>query len=155
LLHTPEEYRALYTFGRKWIKQAKTSVSKWYRTVIYNFILIMTNTGMRPAEAKNLRWRDVAPGKDREGREFARISVRGYHAHARTDGGKHNRKHSERQACARTSATARANVGHSRMRLPPLYSGRAAGDTAHARWWCAPRGRCGRGVALHSAHGKR
>lgn len=74
---TPEEYRALYTYGRKWIKQAKTKVSKWYRTVIYNFILIMTNTGMRPAEAKNLRWRDVALGKDREGREFARISVRG------------------------------------------------------------------------------
>lgn len=43
----------------------------------YNFILVMTNTGMRPSEAKNLRWRDVATQTDRQGRRFVRIDVRG------------------------------------------------------------------------------
>jgi len=36
----------------------------------YNFILVMTNTGMRPSEAKNLRWRDIATQTDRQGRKF-------------------------------------------------------------------------------------
>jgi integrase len=43
----------------------------------YNFILIMCNTGMRPSEAKNLRWRDIMPAKDRDGREIVVLFVRG------------------------------------------------------------------------------
>jgi integrase len=43
----------------------------------YNFILIMTNTGMRPSEARNLRWRDVGTQTDRQGRQFVRLDVRG------------------------------------------------------------------------------
>lgn len=74
---TPEEYRKLHSFARAWIKKARTDYNVWHRTVAYNFILIMTNTGMRPSEAKNLRWRDVGRGKDRQGREFVRLSVRG------------------------------------------------------------------------------
>ena len=57
---TPEEYRKLHTFARGWIKKARRQANIWYRTVAYNFVLIMCNTGMRPPEAKNLRWRDVA-----------------------------------------------------------------------------------------------
>jgi integrase len=74
---TPEEYRHLHTYARKWVKQAPTARSKWYRTVAYNFVLIMCNTGMRPPEAKNLRWRDVAIRKDDQGRTLvilARVS---------------------------------------------------------------------------------
>lgn len=37
----------------------------------------MCNTGMRPSEAKNLRWRDVSIRKDREGRDVAELSVTG------------------------------------------------------------------------------
>ncbi len=37
----------------------------------------MCNTGMRPSEAKNLRWRDVSIRKDREGRDVAVLSVTG------------------------------------------------------------------------------
>jgi integrase len=74
---TLEEYRALHTSGRSWIKKATTSASAWYRTVTYNFILIMCNTGMRPSEAKNLRWRDLRPAKDREGREIVVLYVHG------------------------------------------------------------------------------
>lgn len=74
---TLEEYRKLHTRGRSWIKKAIRPSSTWYRTVAYCFTLIMCNTGMRPSEARNLRWRDVATGKDRDGRELVVLSVRG------------------------------------------------------------------------------
>ncbi len=76
---TLEEYRRLHTKARAWIKAAppKRPATGWNRTVVYNFILIMCNTGMRPPEARNLRWRDITYAKDREGREVAVLSVRG------------------------------------------------------------------------------
>jgi integrase len=74
---TPEEYRQLHTFARGWVKKAPTPTSLWYRTVTYNFILIMCNTGMRPPEAKNLRWRDVSIRTDDQGRKFVVLNVRG------------------------------------------------------------------------------
>src|ERR1700735_5827557 len=67
---TLEEYRKLHTVGRKWIGEADKPSSTWYRTVTYNMILIACNTGMRPIEMKNLRWQDIMPAKDREGREI-------------------------------------------------------------------------------------
>jgi len=56
---TLEEYRKLHTVGRKWIGETDKPSSIWYRTVTYNMILIACNTGMRPVEMKNLRWRDI------------------------------------------------------------------------------------------------
>ena len=67
---TPQEYRHLHTFGRSWIKGANSGTSIWYRTMAYNFMLVMTNTGMRPPEARNLRWRDFDVRKDKHGRQF-------------------------------------------------------------------------------------
>ena len=78
---TPTEYRKLHTFARSWIKRGRNREKVWYRKVAYNFILIMTNTGMRPAEAKNLRWRDILVQADQRGRSFVRISVRGKGKH--------------------------------------------------------------------------
>ena len=73
-----EEYRALHTRGRTWVQAAdKKPASGWYRNVTYNFVLIMCNTGMRPPEARNLRWRDISYGKDKDGRELVILSVRG------------------------------------------------------------------------------
>ncbi|HEX4078309.1 MAG TPA: tyrosine-type recombinase/integrase [Rhizomicrobium sp.] len=69
---TREEYRILHTKGRAWVKEARTEMSKWYRQMTYNFVLVMCNTGMRPPEAKNLLWRDVSITtirKDTRGRE--------------------------------------------------------------------------------------
>jgi integrase len=74
---TPEEYRKLHTFARGWLKKGRRSADVWSRTVAYNFMLIMCNTGMRPPEAKNLRWRDVAIRTDKEGRKFVVLHVRG------------------------------------------------------------------------------
>ena len=73
----PQEYRQLHTFARGWIKKAPTTTAEWYRTMVYNFALIMSNTGMRPTEAKNLRWRDVDTRRDRQGRTFVVLSVSG------------------------------------------------------------------------------
>jgi integrase len=74
---TPEEYRKLHTFARTWVNDARTEHNEWARTVAYNFMLIMTNTGMRPSEAKNLRWRDVEIQKHKTGQDFLTVAVRG------------------------------------------------------------------------------
>jgi integrase len=78
---TPQEYRKLHTFARQWVKDARTEKNTWYRTIAYNFVLIMCNTGMRPSEAKNLRWRDVSTQSDKQDRQFVRLSVRGKGKH--------------------------------------------------------------------------
>lgn len=74
---TPTEYRKLHTFARRWIKEARNEANEWYRQIAYNFVLVMTNTGMRPSEAKNLRWRDVEVHTDKQERTVVRLSVRG------------------------------------------------------------------------------
>jgi integrase len=73
----PEEYRKLHTFARGWVKDARRPANHRSRTVAYNFILIMCNTGMRPPEAKNLRWRDVAIRTDDHKRKLVVLHVRG------------------------------------------------------------------------------
>lgn len=74
---TVEEYRKLHSFGRAWIGKATSPQGTWYRSMCYQFMLIMCNTGMRPPEAKNLRWRDVMAAKDRDGREIVVLFVQG------------------------------------------------------------------------------
>ena len=74
---TLEEYRKLHSVGRKWMKEATTPQGIWYRQMCYNFLLIMCNTGMRPPEAKNLRWRDITKAKDKDGTDILVIFVQG------------------------------------------------------------------------------
>lgn len=74
---TAEEYRKLHTFARSWVKKARNGHDRWYRDMVYEVVLIMCNTGMRPSEAKNLRWRDVAIKTDSQGRRFVVLQVRG------------------------------------------------------------------------------
>jgi integrase len=95
---THEEYKALYNYSRNyWTKgkekderqeqgqepeqkkpaRALSPISRWYRTMTHNFVLVMCNTGMRPSEAKNLRWRDITPAKDRDGNDILVLFVQG------------------------------------------------------------------------------
>lgn len=75
---TPSEYRQLHTFARSWVKKAGANDSTtWYRTMAYNFMLIMCNTGMRTMEARNLKWKDIDTRIDRQGRPFVTMNVRG------------------------------------------------------------------------------
>jgi integrase len=79
---TPEEYRALYTHARAWVKKAENKKARWYRQMFQKFMLFMTNTGLRPPEARNLRWRDVGePRTGKDGRPFVPIGVRGKGKH--------------------------------------------------------------------------
>ncbi|TWB34314.1 tyrosine-type recombinase/integrase [Nitrospirillum pindoramense] len=78
---TPDEYRKLHSFARAWIKKGRADKNTWYRTMVYNFILVMTNTGMRPPEARNLLWRNISTQTDKHGRKFVRLSVRGKSKH--------------------------------------------------------------------------
>lgn len=74
---TPQEYRLLHTKAREWIKQSNNHITEWYRSMTYNFMLIMANTGMRNSEARNLRWRDFDMRKTKDGRSFVVMNVRG------------------------------------------------------------------------------
>lgn len=75
---TATEYRKLHRDARRWIKESRTEKDRWYRIMAYNFMLIMTNTGMRTSEARNLKWRDIdSDRKNKEGRPFVAINVRG------------------------------------------------------------------------------
>lgn len=74
---TPQEYRKLHTNARAWIKKGRNDFNIFYRTMAYNFMLIMANTGMRPPEARDLRWRDVDIRTDKHGRQFVCLNVRG------------------------------------------------------------------------------
>jgi len=75
---TPEEYKHLYTHSReKWVPDCDTKLHSFYRTMVHNFVLIMANTGMRPPEARNLRWRDVHTRSDKQGRQFVFLNVWG------------------------------------------------------------------------------
>lgn len=75
---TLEEYRTLYTHARHWTGKGTNEQARWYRKMFQKFMLFMANTGLRPPEARNLRWRDcgeVRTGQD--GRPFIPVSVRG------------------------------------------------------------------------------
>ena len=43
----------MHTYARKWVNEVQNEEKEWYRTIVYNFILIMANTGMRTIEARN------------------------------------------------------------------------------------------------------
>jgi integrase len=74
---TPQEYRQMHTFARDWIRKGDKEINIWYRTMAYNFMLIMANTGMRTGEARDLKWRDIDMRKTRDGRPFVTLNVRG------------------------------------------------------------------------------
>lgn len=77
---TLPEYRQLHTQARKWRDMEHkndTPIKKWYRKMTYEFMLVMTNTGMRTIEARNLKWKHIDFRKDKEGRKFIALFVEG------------------------------------------------------------------------------
>ena len=72
-----DQYRALHTYARdKWIDKGDR-LNVWYRNMAYQFMLVMTNTGMRNSEARNLKWRDIDIREAKDKRTFVVLNVRG------------------------------------------------------------------------------
>lgn len=74
---TPQEYKKLHTDARKWVKEGKSELHIWYRAMTYNFMLVMTNTGMRTIEARHLKWKNVDIRKDQSGKQIVVFNVWG------------------------------------------------------------------------------
>lgn len=75
---TPKEYKQLYEATRKNAAEPKNKRFKWHAEQLHDFILIMTNTGLRPDEVKLLEYRDVEiVDDDFSGDRILEIEVRG------------------------------------------------------------------------------
>ncbi|TWB15547.1 hypothetical protein FBZ89_114141 [Nitrospirillum amazonense] len=75
---SPEEYKQLYEAARKYAREEVVENYRWNAEQVYDFILFMANTGLRPDEAYNLEYRDVKIVEDdATGDEILEIEVRG------------------------------------------------------------------------------
>jgi integrase len=75
---SPEEYKTLYEAARAYAKEPFHDHYKWNAEQVYDFILFMANTGLRPDEAFNLQFRDVTIVEDQgTGERILEIEVRG------------------------------------------------------------------------------
>jgi integrase len=72
---TRDEWTRVYTYMRKWVQEPMQSVSiahggnlhrkgphalhRFQRELLRNYVLFMANSGLRPGEARELKWQDV------------------------------------------------------------------------------------------------
>jgi len=74
---THEEYRTLYRFMRKWCQEGRTEKVQMMRELLRDYVLILTNTGMRHGtETFDLKWKNIEE-IEREGIMYLRIWVSG------------------------------------------------------------------------------
>jgi integrase len=73
---TSLEYRQLYLFMRGWAKKSNNPRVAKDRALLREYVLIMTNSGMRKGEARNLKWRDVSVYRNQHG-EWVTLTVKG------------------------------------------------------------------------------
>jgi integrase len=71
---TADEYRQLWLFMRQWIRQAKHPRVRKDRELLRDYVLIMTNSGMRKGEARYIKWRDVNTYSNENG-EWVTIQI--------------------------------------------------------------------------------
>ncbi len=75
---SPDEYRQLYGATREHSRSSKGTSWQWAAEQLHDYVLFMANTGMRPDEANNLQFRDVAIVEDdATGETILEIEVRG------------------------------------------------------------------------------
>ena len=71
------QYRSLVRKLQWKIRKQINTRHKRSHQLLYFYILILANSGLRVAEAKNLKFRDVSSFKDNEGNEHIKIYVHG------------------------------------------------------------------------------
>ena len=74
---TVPEYKQLYTRMRKWIKETENESWRYTREMLRDYVLILSNSGMRVGEANNLKEGDVVEFKDELGRKNYLFNVQG------------------------------------------------------------------------------
>lgn len=75
---SPKEYKQFYEATRANAANPKRERFKHYAEQLHDYVLIMTNTGLRPDEAKNLEYRDIEIVDDEYTEEtILEIEVRG------------------------------------------------------------------------------
>jgi integrase len=75
---SPEEYKQLYEATRRRARTPKKTRFKWESEQLHDYVLFMTNTGLRPDEANRLEYRDVKIVEDEPTHEtILEIEVRG------------------------------------------------------------------------------
>ena len=75
---SPDEYKSLYKATGNHARDAKRADDRWYAEQLHDYVLFLANTGLRPDEAQNLEFRDVAMVKDdATGELILEIDVRG------------------------------------------------------------------------------
>jgi integrase len=65
---TSTEYRQLYMFMRKWVRDTNNPRVEADRQLLRNYVLIMATSGMRKGEARQLRWRNLSTHKTQHGK---------------------------------------------------------------------------------------
>jgi integrase len=74
---TVEEYKKLYQYMRKWVKEAREGNEKVVRDLLRDYVLILANTGMRAGtEAMNLKWQHITIVKQ-DGQEYLTLNIKG------------------------------------------------------------------------------
>ncbi len=74
---TVEEYKQLYQYMRKWVKDAREGNEKFVRNLLRDYVLILANTGIRAGtEAMNLKWRHIT-FIEQDGRQYLTLHVKG------------------------------------------------------------------------------
>lgn len=74
---TRDEYTHLYRSMRRWIRDTHVPAWRYTRQLLRDYVLTLSNSGIRVGEANNLRWRDVVPFKDAHGRANVQLHVQG------------------------------------------------------------------------------
>ncbi len=74
---SPEEYKQLYEAARAYAKEPARNRYKWNAEQVYDFILFMANTGLRPDEAFDLQHRDITIAEHDAGSPILEIEVCG------------------------------------------------------------------------------
>ena len=72
-----KEWRRLYTYLRRYVKDAQDKRRHRERFYLQHYILILANSGIRVGEARHLRWRDVSSTKTLSGQNRLIFTVRG------------------------------------------------------------------------------
>lgn len=79
-----DEWRSLYRYLRKWAAEGNNGdpaedggngMHRWHRQLLRNYVLFMCASGLRPNEARQLRWRDIDFHEDDQGTRHAVLHV--------------------------------------------------------------------------------